>query len=255
MQKLIVSNQKIYFKSCQEFEEYAKTLTENIKSINPQKTEVCVLPDFLSIQAASDIFKDTKISFGAQDVFWEVAGPYTGTTSPLLLKDLGCTYVFIGHSERRKYFYENDLILNKKVHTCYKAKLIPIVLIGETEEERNFNLTDITIEKQIRVILHDLPYDFIKNIVMMYEPVWAIGKTEAATPEIIENSHQFIRDTISKIYDKNLGENIKVIYGGSANLSNSEEILSIKGVDGLAATRGSLNAQDFAEIIKIAEKF
>lgn len=255
MQKLIVSNQKIYFKSCSEFEDYAISLAEEVQKIAPKKTEVCVLPDFLSIKTASEIFKDAKISFGAQDVFWEISGPYTGTTSPLILKDLGCTYVFIGHSERRKYFYENDLILNKKVHTCYKAGLTPIVLIGETEEERNFNLTDIIIEKQIRVILHGLPYDFVKDIVMMYEPVWAIGKTQAATPEIIKNSHQFIRDTLSKIYDKNLGENIKVIYGGSANLSNSEEILSIKGVDGLAATRGSLNARDFAEIIRIAEKF
>ena len=254
MEKLIVSNQKIYFKSRKEFREYAEALVKEMESIKSEEVKVCVLPDFLNIPQASEIFKDTNICFGAQDVFWEDSGPYTGAISPLILKDLGCTYIFVGHSERRKYFNENDQILNKKVHACYRAGLIPIVLIGETEEERNFGLTDITIEKQIRIILHDLPYDFIKRIVMMYEPIWAIGKADAATPEIIENSHQYIRDTLSKIYDRSLGENIMVIYGGSANLSNSEEILGTKGVDGLAATRGSLNAHDFAEIARIAEK-
>ncbi|MDD3520702.1 MAG: triose-phosphate isomerase, partial [Actinomycetota bacterium] len=248
MNKLIVSNQKIYFKNRKEFREYAEALISEMKNMNSNKVKICVLPDFLNVHQASDIFKDTGIYFGAQDVFWEDAGPYTGAISPLVLKDLGCTYIFIGHSERRKYFNENDQILNKKVHACCRAGLIPIVLIGETEEERNFGLTELIIEKQIRVILNGLPYDFIKKIVMMYEPVWAIGKADAATPEIIENSHKFIRDTMSKIYDKDLGENIMVIYGGSANLSNSEEILKIKGVDGLAATRGSLNAHDFAEI-------
>ncbi len=254
MGKLIVSNQKIYFKNRKEFREYAETLKKEIQDIKSEKVKICVLPDFLNIPQASDIFKNTKIYFGAQDVFWEDSGPYTGAISPLILKDLGCTYIFIGHSERRKYFNENDQILNKKTHACYRAGLTPIVLIGETEEERNYGLTDIILEKQIRIILHDLPYDFIKNTIMMYEPIWAIGKADAATPEIIENSHQFIRDTLSKIYDKQLGDNIMVIYGGSANLSNSEEILNIKGVDGLAATRGSLNAHDFAEIARIAER-
>ncbi len=252
MEKLIVSNQKIYFKSRKEFREYAEALIKEMENIKSGKVKICVLPDFLNIPQASDIFKGTGICFGGQDVFWEDAGPYTGAISPLVLKDLGCTYVFIGHSERRKYFNENDQILNKKVHACYRAGLTPIILIGETEEERNFGLTDLTLEKQIRVILHNLPYDFIKDTVMMYEPIWAIGKTDAATPDIIKNSHQFIRDTLSKIYDKNLGENIMVIYGGSVNLANSEEILKIKGVDGLAATRGSLNAHDFAEIARIA---
>jgi triosephosphate isomerase len=255
MEKLLVSNQKTYFKSIKEFGEYAENLVKEMASIKSDNVKVCVLPDFLNIPQASNIFKGVKIYLGAQDTFWEDSGSYTGAISPLLLKDLGCKYIFIGHSERRKYFNENDIILNKKVHACYRTGLTPIILVGETEEERNFGLTEITIEKQIRIILHDLPYDFVKNIIMMYEPIWAIGKADAATPEIIESSHRFIRQTLSKIYDKELGENKMVIYGGSANLSNAEEILKIKGVDGLAASRGSLNAHEFAEIARIAERY
>lgn len=254
MEKIIGANLKIYFKSKKEFKEYAEALAQEMTNINSNSLKVFVLPDFLNIPQASEIFKNTKIYLGAQDLFWEDYGPYTGAISPLMLKDFGCTYIFIGHSERRRYFNENDQILNKKVHACYRTGLTPIILIGETEEERNYGLADITIEKQIRIILHDLPYDFLKNIIIMYEPVWAIGKADAATPEIIEYSHQFIRKTLSRIYDKNLGENMRVIYGGSVNLSNAAEILKIKGVDGLGVTRASLNPHEFAKIIRFAEK-
>ncbi|MDD5658540.1 MAG: triose-phosphate isomerase [Actinomycetota bacterium] len=254
MEKIIGANLKIYFKDKKEFKEYAQTLIKEMDFIKSDSLKVYVLPDFLNIPQASEIFKNTKINIGAQDLFWEDSGPYTGAISPLLLKDFGCTLVFVGHSERRRYFNENDYILNKKVHACYRVGLIPIVLIGETEEERSYGLTDIIIEKQIRIILNNLPYDFLKNIVIMYEPVWAIGKADAATPEIIEKSFKFIRKTLLKIYDKNLSENIKVIYGGSVNPSNASEILKIKGADGLGVTRSSLNVREFVKIIRIAEK-
>ena len=254
MERIIGANLKIYFKSKKEFKEYAEALIKEVETIKSDSIKIYVLPDFLNIPQASEIFKDTKIYLGAQDLFWEDSGAYTGAISPLLLKDFNCNYVFIGHSERKKYFNEDDKTLNKKMFACYRAGLIPIVLVGETEEERAYGLTDITIEKQLRVILHDLPSNFLKTIVIMYEPVWAVGKADAATSDIIEKSHKYIRETLSKIYDKTLGETIKVIYGGSVNLANSAEVLKINGVDGIGITRSSLDAHEFAQIIRNAEK-
>jgi len=253
MERIIGANLKIYFKSIKEFKKYAHSLVKEVEKIKSDSVTVYVLPDFLNIPQASEIFKGTKINLGAQDLFWEDSGAYTGAISPLLLKDLNCKYVFIGHSERRIYFNEDDMTFNRKMLACFRSGLTPIILIGETEEERAYGLTEIIIEKQLRVFLHGLPYDFLKTIMIIYEPAWAIGKLNAATPDIIEKSHKYIRETLSKLYDKTFADSAKLIYGGSVNVANSVEILKIKGVDGIGATRASLDAHDFATLITNAQ--
>jgi triosephosphate isomerase len=248
------SNWKIYISSREKAESYTRKLKKDLKNYDTEVVEAYILPDFINLETVSLALDGFPISLGAQDVFWEDSGAFTGEVSPLLLKEAGCKYVMLGHSERRSFFGESDENVNKKVLACYRNGMVPLLLIGETAEEREKDLTLDVVRTQLRICLKRIPADFLKELVIMYEPRWAIGREEAASPEIIEISHQMVRQSVEELYDKETAQLIRIIYGGSVNLENADRILSIPDVDGLGITRASLDPVSFSGFIRITEK-
>ncbi len=211
--------------------------------------EVAVAPTFTSLYSVGIALADSNIRLAAQDIFWEDKGAYTGEISGPLLKDIGCEYVIIGHSERRKYFGETNESVNKKILAALRNVLVPIMCIGETLEEREKGLTFEVLEKQIKNGLITIQQKDLENFVVAYEPVWAIGTGKNASNEQIAEAHHFIRNYIAKLYDAPTANNIKILYGGSAKASNCKEIYAQKNVDGLLVGGASLDAKGFCDMI------
>ena len=248
------ANWKIYKKTCSEVSDFVTKLKKKLKNYNTDLMEAYILPDFVCLKTLIDNLGDFPLSFGTQDIFWEDSGPYTGEVSPLILKDLGCRFVFIGHSERKNLFGETDIILNRKVLACFRNGIIPILLVGETLEEREGSQTKSVVERQLRIGLKDIPDDFMDKLIIVYEPVWAIGQKDSAPLDIIEESHQMVRELISDIYSKNTANLTRILYGGSVNVNNGKDIIKISDVDGLAITRAALDPDNFAAFIKMTEE-
>jgi triosephosphate isomerase len=228
-----------------------KKIIESIKDLD--KVDVVICPPFVYIYSISQLLRGTKISLGAQNVHWEIKGAYTGEISPCMLKDVGCKYVIIGHSERRKYFNETDEMINNKIKSAIKNDLIVIFCIGETLEERKNNMTYKVIEAQMKYGLKDISQNDMEKIIIAYEPVWAIGTGVNATKEQIYEAHKFIRKEIEKNFSLELASKIKIQYGGSVNEKNIEELALIEEVDGFLVGGASLNPATFIEIIKKCE--
>lgn len=235
-----------------------KTISETVELVNSLKREVSdiegvdivICPVFTSLSEAADLVIDSNIGLGAQNVYWQEKGAFTGEVSPMMLKDAGCKYVIIGHSERRKYFGEtNDTVL-KKINAVQSVRLIPIVCVGETLEERDNKKTIEVIEKQLQDGLKGINEDNLEKIIIAYEPVWAIGTGKTATPEQAEEIHKFIRDWIQEKYSLDLSEEVRIIYGGSVKASNAKELMSQKNIDGALVGGASLESQLFVELIK-----
>ncbi|MDD5773609.1 MAG: triose-phosphate isomerase [bacterium] len=224
-----------------------KEKTDGFKNI-----DIAFIPPYTHLFLMQDILKDSNIKFGAQNMYFEEKGAYTGEISPLMLKDLGCTYVIIGHSERRKYFNENDELLNKKIKSALKHGLFPIYCVGETQEERDKNLHQKVVEKQLINGLTGITSDEIKKITIAYEPVWAIGTGKNATPEQAEEMHKFIRNRISVIYDEEISSNVRIQYGGSVTSENVADILKQENIDGALVGGASLKIDTFSDLLKIA---
>lgn len=247
------ANWKIYKKTCSEVREYIKKLKNNIDRFQTSLMDAYILPDPLCLQSLIDELGDYPISYGTQDIFWEDSGSYTGEISPLVLKDLGCRYVFIGHSERKKYFGETDTTINKKIHACYRNDIYPILLIGESAEDREKGITPDILKEQLQTDLDGIPANFLPKMALIYEPVWAIGQTGSASLEIIEESHLVVRKLLSTLYDPDISSSTRILYGGSVNTENGAEIIKIPDVDGLAITRGALDPDNFADFIRMTE--
>ncbi len=215
--------------------------------------EVVVCPPFTSLFVASEMLKETNIKLGAQNVFYEVEGAYTGEISPKMLKSVKCEYVIIGHSERRKYFHETDEIVNKKVKKAIEFGLKPIICVGETLEERENGITFNVLEKQIKGAFEGLTSDQVKEIVIAYEPVWAIGTGRNATPEQAQEAQKFIRELIAGLFNSDIAQNLTIQYGGSVTPENAYSLLSQPDVDGALVGGASLKVDSFLKIIKAAE--
>ena len=236
------------------------TVTESLKLLAgiqyflenvPNGVEVVVIPPFTTLYSASISLQDTpKIKLGAQNLHWEDTGAYTGEVSGAFLSDVGCTHVVIGHSERRKYFGETNKTVNKKIFAALRNDLTPIVCVGETLEEREAGRHKNVIETQIKEGLSDLHVKDAENIVVAYEPVWAIGTGKTATPDQAQEMHAFIRNLIEKLFDAPTAGTIKILYGGSVKPSNSAELLTQRDIDGALVGGASLDAKDFADIVK-----
>jgi triosephosphate isomerase (TIM) len=219
---------------------------------NPGEVEVVVAPPLTCLSSILDFLKDSYISVAAQNLFWEELGAYTGEVSGLLLKDAGVNYAIIGHSERRQYFHETDESVNKKTKAALKNKLIPIVCVGETLEQREEGLVQDVINTQIIEGLQGLTEQEVGDLVIAYEPIWAIGTGKTATPEQAEEVHVMIRGIISQQFGNMAAEKVRILYGGSVKPSNSKELLSLENIDGALVGGASLKASDFIEIIKNA---
>ncbi|MFC1517235.1 triose-phosphate isomerase [Candidatus Margulisiibacteriota bacterium] len=233
-------------KNTQETKELAAGLKEKIGNITD--VEVAVCPIYTSIAAAVEVLKGTNIGVGGQNLYWEKSGAFTGEISGQFLKEAGCKYVIIGHSERRQYFKETNKTVNKRIFAAFDADLIPIVCVGETLEEREANKTLEVLGKQLKQGLKGLS-EIHKDLVVAYEPVWAIGTGKTATPEMAQEAHAFIRKILGEIMGKDIAEGIRIQYGGSVKPDNVDAIMSQPDVDGALVGGASLKADSFEKLV------
>jgi triosephosphate isomerase len=245
---LIVGNWKM-FKTIGETLEFCKGL----KNEFPQKhkgVEIAVGPPFTALKAAVDALSGSGVSVSAQDVFWAENGAYTGEVSPGMLADAGCKWAIVGHSERRQYFHETDESVNKKAAASLKGGIIPIVCVGETLSERKEGATFSLIEKQIRGGLKDLAVKGPAQFVIAYEPVWAIGTGQTATPAQAQEVHAFIRSMVKEIFGSPVAEGVRILYGGSVKPANIAELMAMADIDGALVGGASLEVDSFIKIIR-----
>lgn len=195
----------------------------------------------------------TNIKIGAQNMHFAETGAYTGEVSGKMLKSIGVEYVIIGHSERRQYYNETDESVNKKIKAAFENELKPIVCVGETLEEREAGKTEERITSQTRLALEGLSNEQVKNTIIAYEPIWAIGTGKTATSEDANNSIKAIRAEIRKIYGEEVAEEVIIQYGGSVKSSNAKELFSTSDIDGGLVGGASLKPEEFSKIVKYEE--
>lgn len=246
--KIIAANWKMY-KTTKDSEIFFKEFLS--LSNNYTEKEVVICPPFTSLFLVREFIKNTPYKLGAQNLFWEKEGAYTGEVSPIMLKDLGCEYVIVGHSERRQYFCETDELVNKKLKSAFENGLTPILCVGEKWEERERGKTEEVIIKQINKALEGLNKDMVEKLVIAYEPVWAIGTGHSAKGEDANEVACLIRKIISENYSKDIAQKVRIQYGGSVNPKNISEFLSQPEIDGALVGGASLNPQTFWEIVKV----
>jgi triosephosphate isomerase len=250
--RMIVGGNWKMYKTPSEAVTAAKAL--KVRLINVERVDVVVCAPFTDLVPVSEIIKGSKIQLGGQNMHWEDQGAFTGEISAKMLKDSGCEYVIIGHSERRHIFGEKDEDINKKIRKALECGLRPIFCVGEKLEQRKNGLTQKVIEEQVKSGLAEVSLSDASELVVAYEPVWAIGTGENATPAQAEEVQGFIRKLLMEIYSKELAEEIRIQYGGSVKPANAEELLSQENVDGALVGGASLDVDSFTAIIKIAEK-
>ncbi len=214
-----------------------------------QSVEAVLCVPYLAIGKAKEMTEGTGIRIGAQNMHWEESGAYTGEISPTMLIELKVDYVIIGHSERRQYFNETDETVNRKVHSAVEHKISPIVCVGETLEQRRENIHKDLVKKQVREALKGVEKKDAKEIVIAYEPIWAIGTGETASSEQAEEMCALIRSTIEETYDAETAEAIRIQYGGSVKPGNVSELMSMENIDGALVGGASLKSSDFVKLI------
>lgn len=251
MRKWIVAGNWKMNNSIAESIALAKTIKEGSSGI--QGGTVILVPPFTALFSVSEIIKDSDLSLAAQNMYYEDKGAFTGEVSPVMLKDVGCSHVIIGHSERRKYFQESDSDVNLKVKKALDAGLTPIMCVGETDEEREKGITKDVVGRQVRNGLAGLGK--MDNIVIAYEPVWAIGTGKVATTEQAQEVHAFIRGIIKENFGGQTAADVRILYGGSVTKDNIGDLIAMEDIDGALVGGASLKADGFLGIIqKISEK-
>ena len=216
------------------------------KSINSECRVIAVCPPAIYLHQCSGLLADSPILLGAQDLSEETSGAFTGDVSGIMLKELGCKYVLVGHSERRARYAESSQLVAKKARIAINAGLIPVVCLGETLKERQEGLTEAVIGEQLKAVIDLLQQD-MSRIVLAYEPVWAIGTGQTATPEQAQDVHRFIRFELAKL-DEVIASKVQILYGGSVKADNATELFSMPDIDGGLIGGASLKAEDFLAI-------
>ncbi len=238
-----------------------KTVGEAINFIRELKgllsgindVEIVVAPPFTALFAVGKELHGSSIKLSAQNLHWEEKGAYTGEISPLMLKELDCKYVIIGHSERRQYFGESDEIVNRKIKAAFKNGIKPIFCIGETLMERESGETFNVIKRQLESGLKDIKEEEIGEMVIAYEPVWAIGTGRTATPNQAEEVHSFIRERLETLFSKEISEKVRIQYGGSVTPENIKRLMQQANIDGALVGGASLSAESFSRIVRFKE--
>jgi len=225
-----------------------KATTANVKEV-----EMAVAPPFTALTAVQRELVGSSIRLAAQNLFWEEKGAYTGEVSPVMLRDAGCEYVIIGHSERRQYFGETDEMVNRRLKAALGHGLKPIFCVGETLKEREEGGTFTVIQKQLDGGLKEIGAKEFKNVVIAYEPVWAIGTGKTATPQQAEEVHRFIRERLEKLYSREVGQGTRVQYGGSVTPENIKGLLEQPDIDGALVGGASLKSDTFSRIVRFRE--
>lgn len=248
MRKNIVAGNWKMNKDLAETKELIGQLKDVLEDVQTD-ARVIIAPTFVNLQEASNLVEGSKIEVAAQNMHESDSGAYTGEISAAMLKSVGVTTVILGHSERREYFKESDALLAKKIDAALKNDMEVIFCFGETLEERQQDNQLLEVGSQIRNSLFHLPADAWKNIILAYEPVWAIGTGETATPEQAQEMHEFVRRIVSKKYSDELASEVSILYGGSVKPNNAQEIFSKEDVDGGLIGGASLKAEDFKSIV------
>ncbi len=230
----------------------ALALVDGIKSgmTGLDGVEVVLCPPFTALQAVGQAIAGTKIDLGAQNMHWEKSGAFTGEEAAPMLRELGCHYVILGHSERRQYFKETDEIVNKKARAALAAGLRPIVCVGELLQERESGQTEKVVEAQVRGSLAGLSANDMLNTVVAYEPVWAIGTGKTATSAQAQEVHVLIRKVLGSLLDEHVAQSVRIQYGGSVKGSNAKELFGQADIDGGLIGGASLEAKSFLEIVR-----
>jgi len=235
-----------------------KTINEAVNTVEDLKTsledmegvEIVLFPPFTALKMVQGLLKGTNIGLGAQNMHYKERGAYTGEVSPLMLQDVGCRYVILGHSERRGYFGETNELVNKKLKTALSFEFTPIVCVGEKLEERKEGKATEIVDSQVRKCLQGISPEEMERVVIAYEPVWAIGTGETATPFQAEEMHGFIRGILKELYGEGLASSVRIQYGGSVKPENIEDLMKEEDIDGALVGGASLNADSFARIVK-----
>ncbi len=232
----------------------AKLLAADVikASLELLEAVIVLIPPFTALRSVKKLAAESPVRLGAQNLFWEDKGAYTGEISAPMLKNVGCQYIVVGHSERRQYFGETDASVNKKIGSTLKAGLNPIVCIGETLEEREAGRTMGRIESQLEAGLDGLTSEQFRQVILAYEPIWAIGTGKTATPAQAEEVHIFIRETLREKYGNEAALYAIIIYGGSVKPGNSYSLFREKNIDGFLVGGASLEADSFIQITKEA---
>ena len=230
----------------------AVALTTALKDLVADWTgvEIIVAPTFTALNAVSKAIKDTNILLAAQDVYWEESGAFTGEVSAPMLKDVGCDYVIIGHSERRQYFGETNESVNQKVKAVLSQDLKPIICVGEQLEDREAGRTEEIVNDHVTGGIAGLSTTQLLSSVIAYEPVWAIGTGKTATPAQAQEVHGYIRKLLKDAYSDEIASQIRIQYGGSVKPENAAELMAQPDVDGALVGGASLQAESFAQIVK-----
>ena len=215
-----------------------------------EHAEVVVCPPFTALDAALEAAQGTRVIVGAQNMYWEEKGAFTGEISPEMLRDMGCRYVIIGHSERREYFGETDESVNKKLKAALKFNITPIVCVGETLQQREMGITEEVIRKQTESGLSGLDREQAANLVVAYEPIWAIGTGKTASDEDAQKVIGFIRQVIGGMYGSETAEKVRIQYGGSVKPESISGLMQQPDIDGALVGGASLEAKTFAAIVK-----
>ena len=247
--KIIIANWKMNL-SLAETVGLTKKFKEKFAGFN--QGEVVICPANLALSQAAKILKGSQLKLGAQNVFWEDKGMYTGEISADMLVEAGCQYVIIGHSERRKYLFENYEMIHKKVRAVLEtAKLTPIVCIGETIEEKESDRRDFVLVEQLQQALSGIDVFGNQQIIVAYEPVWAIGTGTAIEPSEAEYAHKIIRLALNDMFGMRIiSQNFKIIYGGSINSKNVKKFAALENMDGLLVGGVGLKVDDFSKVVK-----
>lgn len=246
MKKIVIAN----FKMNQTQTETKDYMIDLVARMKGEKTKVVVCPPFTSLPKAYSLTKKTNVLLGAQNIHFEPSGAHTGEISAAMLKEVGVSYVIVGHSERRKEFKETNAVINKKIKAALGGDLKVIFCVGETQNERNANRTEEVLKTEIEQGLSGLYENELEGIVVAYEPIWAIGTGVNATEKQISSAMSTIRKIIKELFSEKAAKEIVVVYGGSVNKQNAKKIMQQNDVDGVLVGGASLVAEDFFEIVK-----
>lgn len=248
---LIAANWKMNF-TIPEALKFVTVFSHELKAVGD--VEIVIAPPFTALYSTGVALSETPFKLAAQNVFWEESGAFTGEISSTFLRDAGCEYIIVGHSERRHIFGETDGMISKKIQAVLRNELFPILCIGEKLQEREAGKTWSVCEHQLRSALVEIDLKSVENFVIAYEPVWAIGTGKQATPKEAEEVHSMIRNYLSKNYDGATSERVRILYGGSVKSKTSREILSQENIDGVLVGGASLDPVEFANIIRNVPK-
>lgn len=243
---LLAGNWKMN-KTIGEAQNLVNALKEGLGAVPDREVLVC--PPFTALAAVRPLLEGTPIALGAQNMYFEPSGAFTGDISPTMLADAGCLYVILGHSERRQIFGEDDALVNRKLHAALAHHLRPIMCVGESKPQRDAGQAETIVVAQLKAGLNDINADAMRQVVIAYEPIWAIGTGDTATPSDAQAMHAAIRTTLAELYDMQLAHEVRILYGGSVKPDNIDDLMAQPDLDGALVGGASIKAEQFLRIV------